>query len=487
MKKNIIILLFLFLVFPADRIMADQFADNVVAITVTRQGYNYNTPWQKSAIEKEIIIGTVIEGNRILTLSYKLANHILLEVSKFGSNRKYPGKVILKDYQSGLALIGLEDNSFFKDLNPVKIDYSGGSVKDRNVKVVRWDNYGILKIHQAEYLKSTVEFLESAGVILIHYLNAEITDAGRGEPVLAGNKLAGITSWHFPKDKMIKVIDIDVIRRMLKDAEDGRYDGMPFFDIEDAALDSDENLRNYLGLMEDDTGILVTGITPGTSGYGILKKGDVILNINGNNIEDNGLYIAGKYGRLNYHGIICLGHFSGDMINMRIIREKRKMDIVFILKQFSEDSFLIPDISYDKHPKFCIIGGLILQEFTKEYLKIWGKDWLKKADKRLMYYYDNYKTRPSTDRRRLVVLSAVLPATVNLGYHGLRNLILRKVNGIDVKDIAHAKELIDRSKSRYIEMDFIGNRKVVLNREKAVNSITEIMRKYNIHMPYYLQ
>ena len=351
---------------------------------------------------------------------------------------------------------------------------------------MRWDSNGIFKTHSVEYLKSSVEFLESSGVILNHYLKSDITTAGRGEPVFAGNKLAGITLWHFSKEKMIKVIDSDVIGRMLKDMNNGMYEGLPFFDIEDAAIDNDENLRNYLGLKNEDSGILVTGITPGTSGFGILKKGDVILNINSNNIGDNGLYVSKKYGRLNYHGIINLNHFVGDTIKMHIIREKRKMDISFKLKPFSDDSFLIPSISYDKHPGFYIIGGLILQELTMEYLKTWGKEWSKKADKRLMFYYDNYKKRPSPDRRRLVILSTVLPATVNTGYHDLRNLILNKVNDIRVKDLAHVKKLIDSSESKYIKMDFIGSYRVVLDRKKAVESINDIMRKYNIHLPYYL-
>ncbi|MBN2039745.1 MAG: hypothetical protein JW864_06870 [Spirochaetes bacterium] len=499
MRKYLLIILIFICTGFSNQVFAGRFDNNVVSITVTRQGYDYRTPWQKSSIEKELISGTVIEGKRILVLSYKLANHVLLEVSKYGSNRKFPAKVILKDYHCGLALIQPEDDSFFNDLKPVKLDYnkssdgstsdgstSDGSIKNDNVNIVRWNSYGILKAHPAEYSRSSVEYLQSAGVILNHYMNSDIDTAGRGEPVFAGNKLVGITLWHFTKSKLVKVIDTDVITRMFKDLDNGEYEGLPSFELEDVPLDNDENLRDYLGIKQTDSGVLITGITPGTSGYGTLKKGDVILNINGNNIEDNGMYQSEKYGSLNFHGIIYLNHFIGDVIKMQVVRDKKKMDIDFRLEPFSKESYLIPLISYDEQPAFYIFGGLILQEFTTEYLKTWGKDWDKKANKRLMYYYDNFKKYPTADRRRLVILSAVLPATVNIGYHDLGNLILDKVNSIKVTDLDHVKKVIEKSKDKYIKLEFIGNYTVVLNREQAVESINDIMRKYNIHRSFSL-
>ncbi len=463
--------------------LAEKFADNVVSLTVTTQGYDHNAPWQKLSFQKEAISGIVLKGNRILTISFKLADHMLVEASKFGSFRKYPAEVILKDYQCGLALLKVPDNTFYNDLKPVVFN-TDGSIKEKKGLIVKWDKNGIFKDYSAEYLKSSVEFFDSSG-ILMHQMKSDIDSAGNGEPVFVKGKLAGISSWHFSKTKTIKVIDLEVIERMLKDADEG-HKGMPFFYIEDAALENDDNLRAYLGLKSEDTGILVLNVPPKTSGGNVLKKGDVITNINGVDIDDNGLYMSGKYGRLNYYGLIYLNHFVDDTIRMKIIRNKIKTDINFRLQPVSGDCLLIPTISYDAAPKYYIFGGLVFQELTKDYLETWGKDWTGTADKRLMYYYDNYTRYPGPDKRRIVILSRVLPASVNVGYHQIRNIILSKVNGQNIADINHIKGIIDKSNNKYAEFDFVGDQRIILDSRDAKSSIAGIMQKYNIHAPYYL-
>ena len=486
MKKiSYLIIFFIFIFFISAPLRANRLGDSIITITVTGQSYDFTAPWQKLPIQKEVITGILLKENKILTLSYKLKDHVLIEASKFGSFRKYPAKVILKDYHCGLALITVTDNSFYNDLKPVEFN-SRGSIKDKKALIIKWDNNGILKEHPAEYLKSAVEFFESTGVVLIHQMISEIDTAGKGEPVFVDGKLAGIASWHLSKTKTIKVIDLIVIERMLKDIQSGNYKGMPFFYVEDSALENDENLREYLGLKKEDTGIHLINVPPQTSGSDVLKKGDVILNIDNIDIDDNGLYLSQKYGKLTYYGLIFLNHFVGDTVKMDVFRDKKKIEISFKLKPFSEDSFLIPPLTYDTPPKYYIIGGLVFQDLTKEYLKTWGKEWPSTADKRLMYYHDNFTRYPSPDRKKIVLLTSVLPAAVNLGYHNLKNLILDKVNGIIVKDIAHFNEIIAKSNDKYLEFDFAGDRRIVIDNKEAKSSINDIMKKYKIQAPYYL-
>jgi S1-C subfamily serine protease len=486
MKKNIqilfIIIIFINFVIPS---FAEKFADNVVSITVASQSYDFNSPWQKLTVQKEVISGIVLKNNLILTTSHKLIDHVLVEVSKFGEYHKYPAKIILKDYQCGLALLTVQDKNFFSNLKPVEFN-AKGSAKDNKALIIRWDINGILKTHPAEYQKSSIEFLELSGAVLIHQMTSDIDFGGLGEPVFVNGKLTGITLLHSAKTKTIRVIDVNVIERMLKDLQSGAYKGMPFFNIEDAPLGNDESLREFLGLNLKDTGVLIINIPPKTSGYEVLKKGDVILSINDINLDDNGFYISKKYGKLAYHGIIYLNHYIGDTIKMRIVRNKKTMNIRFVLKSFSGDSFLIPTSSYDTPPRYYITGGLIFQELTREYLKTWGEDWSSTADKRLMYYYDNYAKYPSQDRKRLVVLTAVLPASVNIGYHNVKNLILSRINGQDIKDLTDLKSIIDKYKDKFLEFDFIGGYRIILDNDVAKRSINEIMRKYKIQSSYYI-
>jgi hypothetical protein len=484
MKLNVLLIIFFIIILSVQDslIASEQYADNVVSITVTTQGYDRNTPWQKLSFRKEVISGTVLKDNRILTVSYNMADHVLVEVSKFGSFHKYAAEVLLKDYQSGLALIKVTDVGFYNDVKPVAFN-NGASIKEKKGQIVMWDPSGIFKVNTAEYLKSSIEYFDYAG-ILIHQMKSDIDAAGKGEPVFMDGKLAGICSWHNLKTKTIKIIDLEVIVRMLKDSENKKE--APFFYIEDAPLENDENLRTYIGLTNNDTGIMILNVPSKTSGSDVLKKGDVILNINGVEIDDNGLYMSEKYGKLNYYGLVYLNHFVDDIVSMKIVRNKIKKDISFKLLPITDDCLLIPSLSNDKAPKYYIVGGIVFQELTKDYLETWGKEWIETADKRLMYYYDNFARYPGLDKKRIVILSRVLPASVNVGYHQMRNIILNKVNGQAITDINHVKDVIDRSGNKFIEFDFIGEQQIILNAAEAKYGNTDILKKYNIPAPYYL-
>jgi S1-C subfamily serine protease len=486
MKKyfqiSFILLFLIFFILPS---FAEKFENNVVSISVATQSYDFNAPWQKLNVQREVISGVVLKNGLILTVSHKLADHVLVEVSKFGEYHKYPAKILLKDYQCGLALITVPEKNFFSDLKPVEFN-STGSARDNKAFIVRWDINGILKTHSAEYQKSSIEFLEISGAVLIHQMTSDIDFGGLGEPVFVNGKLTGITLLHSAKNKTVRAIDIAVIERMLKDFQSGTYKGLPFFNIEDASLSNDENLRESLGLSSKDTGVLVINVPPKTSGFDVLKKNDIILTINDINLDDNGFYVSKKYGKLAYYGIIYLNHFIGDIIKMKVLRNKKKIDVSFKLKPFSSDDFLIPTSGYDSHPKYYIIGGLLFQELTREYLRTWGEEWSSTADKRLMYFYDNYAKYPSPEQQRLVILTSILPAVVNVGYHNFKNLILRKVNGSSVRDLTDLKNTIDNHKEKFLEFDFIGGTRIIIENNEAKRSLNDILQKYKIQSSYYV-
>ncbi len=463
---------------------AEKYDNNVVSIIVATQSYDYNAPWQKLNVQKERISGVVLKNEVILTVSHKLADHVLVEVSKFGEYRRYPAKILLKDYHCGLALLTVEDKRFFSDLKPVDLN-TAGSARDNKASIIRWDANGILKTHPAEYQKSSIDFLESPAAILVHQMTSDIDFGGLGEPVFADGKLIGITLLHFPKTKTIKVIDSIVIGRLLKDLQGGAYRGMPFFNIEDAPLGNDENLRESLGLNPQDTGVLVINVPPGTSGYNALNKGDVILAINDIKLDDNGFYVSEKYGKLAYYGIIFLDHYIGDTIKIKVFRHKKKIDISFKLKSFTNNVFLIPTYGYDTRPKYYITGGFIFQELARDYLKTWGEEWRSTADKRLMYFFDNYTRYPTAGQKRVVILTSVLPAAVNIGYHNHKNLILSKINGQNAQDIIDLKNIIDKFNGRFLEFDFIGGTRIIIDYSEAKKSLNEILRKYKIQAPYF--
>jgi len=445
-----------------------------VSITVTGQAFDYYSPWKRGNITKNVLTGCVIKGERILTLSRPFANHILVEVSKFGSPRKYPADVILKDYHSGLALLSVRDKGFFEGLAPAEFAPSG-RIRGR-AQVVRWAPQGNLKSYTAEAFNISIEFYGACGAVLLHHMIAGLDSGATGEPVFLNGQLVGVTLFFDNERKTIKVCAIDNVKRMLQDLESGHFRGMPFFAIGHMGLNSDENLREYLGLAPSDTGILVMSVPPKTSGHDVLKKNDVILSIDGLAIDDRGLYESGAYGKLSYHSIFSLRHFVGDKVTMKIIRDKKKMDVSFDLQPETRDCYLIPVLDFDTPPQYYVLGGLVFQELTDGFMNAWGKE----ADKRLLFLFDGSKLQPAPERRRCVILNRVLPAAVNAGYHDNGNLVLLDVNGTPIRDLKHFKQVVGAAKDRFLKFDFQGDDTIVLDRQWVAETDRSILETYNV-------
>ncbi len=477
MKRTVLALLVL--LYATGTGLADQAPDNTVMITVTSQGYNHDSPWKKTDINKYTISGSVVRGERILTTAYSLADHVLVEVSKPGKTRKYPARVVVKDYHNGLAILDVEDKSFFTGLTPVNLAEGRAVYRKRGIIPV-WDDLGAKKEYTTETIKSSIRMYNPNCAVLMHQMYTSMNEGGNGEPILIDGKLAGIVTGLDRKNKTLYVISADVIERMLKDLDDGSYEGLPYFWIEYDAIESDENFREHLGMTEGDGGIYVSRVAPLSSGSDVIKPGDVIESINGVNIDDRGMYESPQYGNLNFYGLIFMDRFVGDTVNMGIIRDRKKIRISFTLRPIRNELFTVPFFEYDVQSDYVMYGGLIFQELTRGFMKTWGGEWERKADKRLLYYYQNNKIYSSEEKERIILLNRVLPAPCNQGYQGNKNLILTTVNGKKITTMSQLYNMLQESRDTYIRFDFVGGDIIVLSRKEVLRFQELIMKRYNI-------
>jgi hypothetical protein len=96
---------------------------------------------------------------------------------------------------------------------------------------------------------------------------------------------------------------------------------------------------------------------------------------------------------------------------------------------------------FDRGPRYLILGGLLFQELTLNYLQLAGREWRERAPFRLLYAQTNQEELMKQGRKKLVFLSGVLPSPGTVGYERLRQLIVTKVNDKpinDIKDLAEA-------------------------------------------------
>ena len=403
---------------------------------------------------------------------------------KKGEPRKYSARLLIRDYHCGLAVLTVPDAEFFNGLKPVEFS-EGARLFGETARVYKWDAMTNLKEYSAELNKSSIRFYEPGCGVLMHQFSTVMNEGGNGEPVFINGKLVGITTGLSSETKTLYALASDMIRRMLKDLSSGAYEGMPFFWINSVDIQNDVNLREYFGMGSGDSGVMATDVPSISSGGDVLKKNDIILSINGTPIDDNGMYDSGRYGKLYYYGLIHLDKFVGDEIRMKILRDKKKIDVQFKLKPIPDNCCVIPLISNDRQPRYYIFGGLVLQELTIGYLESFGPEWKKKGEKRMLYYYDTVKSMADEGAdKKIVILNKVLPDPVNKGYQYYGNLVLKKVNGTAARDIAHLKKLVDDSQGRFVMFEFAGNSSIVLDKRSALTGEKELLKKYNISSPY---
>ena len=92
--------------------------------------------------------------------------------------------------------------------------------------------------------------------------------------------------------------------------------------------------------------------------------------------------------------------------------------------------------------RYYVLGGLIFQELSRQYLKEWGGNWVREAPQKFIYL-DRFQSELFPEgHRKIVVLSQVLPANATIGYDDVAYLRGEKVNGKDIRSLSDLAEAV---------------------------------------------
>jgi hypothetical protein len=258
-------------------------------------------------------------------------------------------------------------------------------------------------------------------------------------PVLHDGKLAGLLTSYDSKDQISDVTATDIVARFIKEAADGDYAGFPSLGISISRTD-DSNFRAWLKLPEDDGGLYVSTVKAGGSAEKAgLKKGDVIVAIDGHPIDRLGYFEDSHYGRLYWSHLVRGAKSAGDTVKLNLLRDGQPTIVEAVLDRRDEQDQLVPAYTFGKAPSYLVKGGLVFQELTRPLLEGFGEEWSSRAPLNLLDVYENPQKYESRGRR-IVFLAGVIATPATVGYEPLRNLIVTKVNGQDIKDM---KSLIE--------------------------------------------
>jgi S1-C subfamily serine protease len=421
---------------------------SVVRINATQQTWSAGQPWEKQEPRSRRSLGALIDGNKVLTTAETVADWTFLEFETTDGRKRAAAKVVAVDYEANLALVSLlddkKDADFFTGMKPLQL--SERCKVGSSVDILQVEDSGLPIVTTGPI--QTVDVISSF-LPEEYFLTYEAKCSMQGAassfslPVLKGGKLLGLLTTYSSKDQLCDIVATDIVARFVKEAGDGQYDGFPELGIATSNTD-DSTLRDWLKLPAGTGGVYVTSVSKNSPAQKAgLQKGDVISAIDGHSIDQLGYYEDEFYGRLFWSHLVRGAKSSGDTAKVDLVRDGKPLTLEVKLERHNQSDNLVPAYTFGQAPHYLVKGGMIFQELTRPLLEAFGDDWESRAPLDLLDALENperYENRAD----RIVFLSGVIPTPATVGYESLRNLIVTKVNG---KDIRNMKDLIEAMKT----------------------------------------
>lgn len=451
---------------------------SLVEIEVTRKAYNYSIPWRISnqQIRKN---GIVISQNRILTTADGLSDQYLCRIRKGGQSIDYRANILWVDYHTNIALLDVADAAFWKAMRPVKL--AEKIPMNGDLKVYRWSS-GRIESRAAEISRLFID--QSKTSYVSHFTLAASTEmnaAGWAEVVIHRNGLVGLTS-SASEGGQLKILPAPFIKRILRSLENGDRPVAAFFDFK-WMRGKNPALMRYKGFDREGTGIIITEIGQQGLSDNTLKVGDILFEVDGFPVDNDGKYIDPDYGRLSISGLATRSHFAGESIRMKVWRERAELDLNYLLPAADFRKSVIPERCYDQPPEYYLAGGLVFQPVSGPLIRALGQ-----STTLLLDHY--YERPPIQEKEGLVLLSMVLPDTYNQGYEYLRLHLIDQINGLPINNLEEVGKALDQPLDGYHRIRFMSDESmlhIVLDAEELPAATERILQRYRIPQQSYIK
>jgi hypothetical protein len=304
--------------------------------------------------------------------------------------------------------------------------------------------------------------------------SSEITGAGWAEVVFDGAQLVGLTE-SASKDNRFNILPAPFIASVIEHNQNADNPGLGYFDFVWMNTKNPALLKSK-GLNMPDRGVVVTEVGGRRLADSNLKSGDVILTIDGFEVDSEGKYLDPNYGRLSISGLATRAHSAKDIISMTIWRDQAIQSIAYTLPRAQFSKSLIPSESYDAPPHYLVAGGLLFQPLDGPLMRALGKN------KPILLDY--YSERPLLEGRDgIVLLSAVLPDDYNRGYEDIRYAIVDQINGLAIHKLEDVKTALAEPEASFHRIQFMpdeATHQIVLESTEMPSATERILRHYRI-------
>jgi S1-C subfamily serine protease len=446
--------------------------NSVVKVFSTARYPDPYRPWTKQAPAENTGSGVIIEGRRILTNAHVVfyASQVQVQVNQSGD--KVSATVEYLAPGIDLAVLKLEDESFFDTHRPVTRANTLPEIRDTVLAYGFPAGGSSLSITKG--IVSRIEFTPynypTSGLRI--QIDAAINPGNSGGPAFVGDKMIGLAFSRLGGgDNIGYIIPNEEIELFLADVADGRYDGKPAMFPELQTLENPA-LRAFLKLEKSVEGIVVRR----PSGDSTLRQWDVISRIGTTPVDDQGMIKLGSNLRVSFRYLIQQIARAGK-VPLTVVRAGKPVELLEPAP-LSRD-LLIPDVK-GEYPSYFVYGPLVFTKATLPFLSFLSNN-------AGMMQAFSFAGSPLVTRRGdlpafageelVVVASPFFPHKLAKGYGNPSAAVLRSVNGQPVKNLAHLVALLRDLKDDYVIFDFghFGSESPVFGRKDMQAATEEIL------------
>jgi len=424
---------------------------SVLRLSATMQNYNPGQPWEKNPPVSRRGLGAYLAGGMVMTTADMVADSTFLELESPDGTRTAPARIVAVDYEANLALVapaeaeaeaeaevsgGSAGHPIFAGMAPLSLGEAPAIGDTLDILQIEQNGMPLVTRGQLQSVDVVSTFLPD-NFFLTFRVKASMQSAASSYtlPVVKGGRLVGVLTSYNSGEQISDVTSTDVLSHFVREAAGGKYSGFPSLGISAVRTD-DSNFRKWLKIPAGDGGLYIAKVRPQSAAMlAGVKEGDVLLAIDGHALDRRGYYEDARYGRIYWSHLVRGLRSTGDSVKLSLLRAGEAVEVDAVLVRDEEGAGLIPKHSYDRPPNYLVKGGMVFQELTRGLLEAFGKEWQLRAPMNLLNALENPEEFEE-GRRRLVVLTGIIPTEATVGYEEVRNLIVTEVNGQKIKDVA---------------------------------------------------
>ncbi|KAJ0256142.1 Protease Do-like 4 [Hirschfeldia incana] len=377
---------------------------SVVKVFCSSSKSNVLQPWQKNLPRQRCGSGFVISNNKILTNAHVVADHIFVQVRKHGSPTKFKAEVESVGHACDLAILKIKSKTFWKDLKP--LDFGDVPFPNETAFIVGYPEGGD-NICITKGVVSRIEFSiysHSKTSLLTIQTDAAINPGNSGGPAFMDNKVVGVA---FQGNKNIScIIPTPVVKHFISGVEENsKFPGFCSLGILCQHMQN-ARMRSYFKMTPKMTGVLIKRINPLSGSYGILKKDDVLLSIDGVSIGNDETVVFRKTESINFNHLVSMKKPS-ETTTLKVLRDGKT------------------------------------HEFN-------------------------------------INLTTVLEDETTVGYTVLKNSRVKKVNGVQVENLKHLRQLIEKCGTEDLRIDLDNDNTIIIGYKSGKRATPKILKRYGI-------